>query len=128
LPDAPLRMDAISNFDAHILYKVKDFRNPKFPISNVDLTFDLKDKLMVLSPFTLDIAGQCLDRRPANKPWSSGLVREPSITLVCIMESVPCLGGGDIGDPAPERCFQRYQPIECKGAREGRSAEQSAPH
>ncbi|TZG26182.1 AsmA family protein [Sphingomonas montanisoli] len=57
LPDAPLRMDAISHFDAHILYKIKDFRNPKFPISNVDLTFDLKDKLMVLSPFTLDIAG-----------------------------------------------------------------------
>lgn len=57
LPDAPLRMEAIRNFDAHILYKVKDFRNPKFPISNVDLTFDLDKSLMKLSPFNFDIAG-----------------------------------------------------------------------
>ena len=57
LPDAPLRMEAIRNFDAHILYKVKDFRNPKFPISNVNLTFDLNNSLMKLSPFTFDIAG-----------------------------------------------------------------------
>lgn len=57
LPDAPLRMESIRAFDAHILYKVKDFRNPKFPISNVDLTFDLHDSLMKLSPFSFDIAG-----------------------------------------------------------------------
>lgn len=57
LPDAPLRMEAIRNFDAHILYKVKDFRNPKFPISNVNLTFDLDKSLMKLSPLTFDIAG-----------------------------------------------------------------------
>ncbi|KKC24272.1 AsmA family protein [Sphingomonas sp. SRS2] len=57
LPDAPLRADSIRHFDAHILYKVKDFRNPKFPISNVDLTFDLDNSLMKLSPLTFDIAG-----------------------------------------------------------------------
>ena len=57
LPDAPLRMESIRNFDAHILYKVKDFRNPKFPISNVDLTFDLDKSLMTLSPLSFDIAG-----------------------------------------------------------------------
>ncbi|ABQ68792.1 AsmA family protein [Rhizorhabdus wittichii RW1] len=57
LPDAPLRIDAIRNFDAHILYTVKDFRNPKFPISNVDLTFDLNKSLMTLSPFSFEIAG-----------------------------------------------------------------------
>lgn len=57
LPDAPLRMESIRNFDAHILYKVKDFRNPKFPISNVNLTFGLDKSLMTLSPFTFDIAG-----------------------------------------------------------------------
>ena len=57
LPDAPLRIDSIRSYDAHILYKVKDFRNPKFPISNVDLTFDLDHSLMKLSPFTFDIAG-----------------------------------------------------------------------
>lgn len=57
LPDAPLRLESIRNFDAHILYRVKDFRNPKFPISNVGLTFDLDRSLMKLSPFTFDIAG-----------------------------------------------------------------------
>jgi uncharacterized protein involved in outer membrane biogenesis len=57
LPDAPLRMESIRNFDAKILYKVKDFRNPKFPISNVDLTFGLDKSLMTLSPFSFDIAG-----------------------------------------------------------------------
>jgi len=57
LPDAPLRIESIRNFDAHILYKVKDFRNPKFPIANVELTFDLDRSLMKLSPFSFDIAG-----------------------------------------------------------------------
>lgn len=57
LPDAPLRIESIRSYDAHILYKVKDFRNPKFPISNVALTFDLDHSLMKLSPFTFDIAG-----------------------------------------------------------------------
>ena len=56
-PDAPLRIESIRNFDAHILYKVKDFRNPKFPITNVNLTFDLDRSLMKLSPFTFDVAG-----------------------------------------------------------------------
>ena len=56
-PDAPLRTDSIRNFDAHILYTVKDFRNPKFPISNVNLTFNLDHSLMTLSPLTFDIAG-----------------------------------------------------------------------
>ena len=57
LPDAPLRIESIRNYDAHILYKVTDFRNPKFPISNVDLTFGLDHSLMTLSPMTFDIAG-----------------------------------------------------------------------
>lgn len=57
LPDAPLRLESIRAFDARILYKVKDFRNPHFPISNVDLTFDLNDSLMKLSPFSFDVAG-----------------------------------------------------------------------
>ena len=56
-PDAPLRIDSIRTYDAHILYKVKDFRNPKFPISNVNLTFDLDRSLMKLSPLTFDVAG-----------------------------------------------------------------------
>lgn len=56
LPDAPLRIESVRGFDAHILYKVKDFRNPKFPISNVSLIFDLNNSLLKLSPFSFDIA------------------------------------------------------------------------
>ncbi len=56
-PDAPLRIESIRTYDAHVIYKVKDFRNPKFPISNVSLTFDLDRSLMTLSPLTFDIAG-----------------------------------------------------------------------
>ena len=56
LPDAPLRIESIRGFDAHILYKVKDFRNPQFPISNVSLIFDLNNSLLKLSPFSFDIA------------------------------------------------------------------------
>ena len=56
-PDAPLRIESIRTYDAHILYSVKDFRNPKFPISNVNLTFELDHSLMTLSPLTFEIAG-----------------------------------------------------------------------
>jgi uncharacterized protein involved in outer membrane biogenesis len=57
LPDAPLRIESIKSYDAHILYKVKDFRNPRFPISDVNLTFDLDHSLMKLSPLTMTVAG-----------------------------------------------------------------------
>ena len=57
LPDAPLRIDALSGFDAHVHYAVTTIRAPHVPVSNVDLTLDLDHKLLKLSPMTMDISG-----------------------------------------------------------------------
>lgn len=57
LPDAPLRIEQIRVFDAHVDYKVRDFKQPFVPLSNVALTFDLDHSLMKLSPLTMDVAG-----------------------------------------------------------------------
>lgn len=57
LPDAPLRADALKNFDAHVDYKVATVRMENFPISNIGLTLDLDRSLLKLSPLTFDIAG-----------------------------------------------------------------------
>ncbi|MDP9415267.1 MAG: AsmA family protein, partial [Pseudomonadota bacterium] len=57
LPDAPLRVDAIRNFDAHVKYRVRTVRMERFPVSNIGLTLDLNRSLMKLSPLTADVAG-----------------------------------------------------------------------
>lgn len=57
LPDAPLRVDAIKNFDAHVDYRVTTVRMDNFPISNIALTLDLDRSLLKLSPLTFDISG-----------------------------------------------------------------------
>jgi uncharacterized protein involved in outer membrane biogenesis len=56
LPDAPLRIDAISRFDAHVDYSVRRIRAESFPISNIAVTVDLVRSLLKLSPLTFDIA------------------------------------------------------------------------
>ncbi|MDB5689094.1 MAG: AsmA family protein [Sphingomonas bacterium] len=56
LPDAPLRIDAIKAFDAHVDYKVDNIRQPFVPISNIALTLDLDRSLLKLSPLTFDLA------------------------------------------------------------------------
>ena len=61
LPDAPLRVDAISAFDANVKYTIKDVRQPFVPISNINLTLGLDHKLLTLSPLNFDIAGGHLD-------------------------------------------------------------------
>ncbi len=57
LPDAPLRIEAIRNFDAHVDYKVRTVRMENFPISNITMTVDLDNSLLQLSPLNFDIAG-----------------------------------------------------------------------
>ncbi|MBB5684046.1 AsmA family protein [Sphingobium boeckii] len=57
LPDAPLRVDALKRFDAHVDYSVARVRAESFPISNIALTLDLNKSLLKLSPLTFDIAG-----------------------------------------------------------------------
>jgi uncharacterized protein involved in outer membrane biogenesis len=56
IPDAPLRIEQIKIFDAHVDYKVRDVKQPFVPISNIALTFDLDHSLMKLSPLTFDVA------------------------------------------------------------------------
>jgi AsmA family protein len=56
LPDAPLRVDAIKRFDAHVDYSVKHIRAKSFPISNIETSVDLDHSLLKLSPLNFDIA------------------------------------------------------------------------
>lgn len=57
LPDAPLRVDAIKRFDAHVVYTIARVRAESFPISNIALTLDLNRSLLKLSPLTFDVSG-----------------------------------------------------------------------
>jgi uncharacterized protein involved in outer membrane biogenesis len=57
LPDAPLRIDAVSRFDAHVKYRARTIRAPNVPISNVGLVLNLDHSRLALSPLTFDMAG-----------------------------------------------------------------------
>src|SRR3546814_875031 len=57
LPDAPLRLDAISRFDANVKYKVRRVRAESFPISNISLTLGLARSLLKLAPLTFYLSG-----------------------------------------------------------------------
>lgn len=57
LPDAALRVDAISRFDAHLDYRARNIRAESLPISNVSLVLDLDNSLLKLSPLEFDVAG-----------------------------------------------------------------------
>ncbi|MEO5867273.1 MAG: AsmA family protein [Sphingomonas sp.] len=57
LPDAPLRVDALRNFDADLRYKVAVIKGRNIPVSNVDLTLGLDNSLLTLSPLTFDMSG-----------------------------------------------------------------------
>ncbi len=57
LPDATLRAEALSRYDADVRYKVRTIRADNLPISHVDLTLKLDHSLMKLSPLTFDMSG-----------------------------------------------------------------------
>jgi uncharacterized protein involved in outer membrane biogenesis len=57
LPDAPLRVEALKTFDAHLDYKVTTVRMENFPVSNIGLVLDLDHSLLKLSPLTMDVSG-----------------------------------------------------------------------
>jgi len=57
LPDAPLRVEALKNFDADVHYKVRVIKARNVPVSNIDLTLKLDDSLLKLTPLTFDMAG-----------------------------------------------------------------------
>lgn len=56
LPDAPLRTEALKNFDADVRYTVRSVRAKSFPVSNIALTLGLDDRVLKLSPLTFDVA------------------------------------------------------------------------
>lgn len=56
LPDARLRIDSLRNFDAAVHWTVRRVRAESVPLSNIDLTLSLEDRLLKLSPFTFSMA------------------------------------------------------------------------
>lgn len=60
LPDAPLRIDAISRFDAQVHYRVARVRAESFPLSDIDLTLGLDRSLLTLAPLKANLAGGTL--------------------------------------------------------------------
>lgn len=56
-PDAPLRTEALKNFDARLKYAVRRVRAESFPISNIAMDLTLDNNLLTLSPLTFDVAG-----------------------------------------------------------------------
>ncbi len=60
LPDATLRIDAISHFDADLHYRVARVRAESLPLSDIDLTLGLDHSLLTMRPFKANLAGGTL--------------------------------------------------------------------
>jgi uncharacterized protein involved in outer membrane biogenesis len=56
LPDAPLRVEALRNFDAKIGWHVRTVRAESLPVSNITLGLTLDDRLLTLSPLNFAMA------------------------------------------------------------------------
>jgi uncharacterized protein involved in outer membrane biogenesis len=56
LPDAPLRVEALKNFDAKVNWTVRTVRADNLPVSNITLGLDLDDRLLKLSPLNFSLA------------------------------------------------------------------------
>lgn len=56
LPDAPLRVEALKNFDAKVDWTVRNVRAERLPISNLKLGLSLDDRLLKLSPLNFSLA------------------------------------------------------------------------
>lgn len=57
IPDASLDNDSINRFDARIDYHAAAIRTGNIPLSNLHLGVDLKNSLLKLAPFDLDVIG-----------------------------------------------------------------------
>lgn len=90
LPDAPLRVEAIRQFDADVKWTVRRIRAPNVPISNVNLTLALDKSLLTLSPLNFDMAGGFLSsdivinarKRPVFTDYDIRLSPTPMGTLL----------------------------------------------
>lgn len=56
LPDAPLRVEALRNFDARVNWKVARVRAEDVPVSDITLGLSLDDRLLKLSPLNFAMA------------------------------------------------------------------------
>ncbi len=56
LPDSRLQVEALSNFDADVRYSVRQVRAKSLPVSNIDLTLSLDNRLLKLSPLSFEMA------------------------------------------------------------------------
>jgi uncharacterized protein involved in outer membrane biogenesis len=56
LPDAPLRVEALRNFDAKVDWRVRTVRAEDLPVSNITLGLTLDDRLLTLSPLNFAMA------------------------------------------------------------------------
>jgi uncharacterized protein involved in outer membrane biogenesis len=56
LPDAPLRVEALGNFDAKVDWTVRTVRADNLPVSNITLGLDLNERLLKLSPLNFSLA------------------------------------------------------------------------
>jgi uncharacterized protein involved in outer membrane biogenesis len=57
LPDAPLAIDGLSKFDAHITYRAATVRTGKLPFDRLRLDFDLDNRNLTLSPLAFNVVG-----------------------------------------------------------------------
>ena len=75
LPDAPLRIEALRNFDAKVDWTVRTVRADNFPVSNIKLGLDLEDRLLELSPLNFSMA-----RGTVNSDITINARRQPVFT------------------------------------------------
>ena len=61
LPDAPLRVEALRNFDAKLQWTVRRVRAKSLPVSNINLGLSLDNSLLTLSPLSADLARGHID-------------------------------------------------------------------
>ena len=75
LPDAPLRVEALRNFDARVDWKIRTVRAESFPVSNITLGLDLDDRLLKLNPLNFSLA-----RGTVNSDITINARRDPVFT------------------------------------------------
>jgi AsmA family protein len=75
LPDAPLRVEALKNFDAKVHWTVRTVRAEALPVSNIELGLDLDNMLLKLSPLNFSLA-----RGTVNSDITINAQRQPVFT------------------------------------------------
>jgi AsmA family protein len=56
LPDAPLRTESLSRFDADLRYTISGLKGVSWPLTNIGMHLTLDNRLLKLNPLTMDMA------------------------------------------------------------------------